>query len=273
MERLKGKTALVTGGGRGIGEAIARRFDDEGARVILADIDESSAARVASAIDGTSAHVDVSDASSVSALFSRVREQFEHLDVLVNNAGIGIRLDETEIARTRDVITRQARDRAASLPPSAHLDATLRLSNEAWHEMVRVHLDGTFYCTRAALELMAPRMSGSIINMSSVLGTAGSAGAIHYSAAKAGVLGLTRAVARDVVSRGIRVNAIAPGYVDTDMTAAYGALKPLLVAQTPMGRMGTADEIAWAAVYLASDESAFVTGQVLSPNGGYYMSQ
>jgi 3-oxoacyl-[acyl-carrier protein] reductase len=139
--------------------------------------------------------------------------------------------------------------------------------------MLAVHLDGTFFCTREALRIMAPQGSGSIVNMGSIMGTAGGTGAPHYCAAKAGILGLTRAHARELATRGIRVNAIAPGWIDTEMLTPLAEVKPLIALQTPLGRLGEADDIAWAAVYLASEEARFVTGQVLSPNGGWHMSQ
>ena len=139
--------------------------------------------------------------------------------------------------------------------------------------MLAVHLDGTFYCSREALRLMSAQGSGCIINMGSIMGTSGGLGAPAYCAAKAGILGLTRALAREVVTRNIRVNAIAPGFIDTDMTAPLGPLRRFFELQTPMGRFGDPDDIAWAAVYLASEEAKFVTGQVLSPNGGWHMSQ
>jgi 3-oxoacyl-[acyl-carrier protein] reductase len=147
------------------------------------------------------------------------------------------------------------------------------LSDEEWHRMIGVHLDGTFFCTREALKIMGPQMSGAIINLASIMGTMGGAGVSHYCAAKGGILGLTRSLARELVTRNIRVNAIAPGWIDTAMTAPLREARGLLEAQTPMGCFGEPDDVAWAAVYLASDEAKFVTGQVLSPNGGFYMSQ
>jgi 3-oxoacyl-[acyl-carrier protein] reductase len=157
--------------------------------------------------------------------------------------------------------------------PSTFNDVTLRTTDDDWHRVLAVHLDGTFFCTREAMRIMTAQRSGSVINLGSIMGTSGGGGAAAYCAAKAGILGLTRAHAREFVAQGIRVNAIAPGWIETAMTDALGPMKPLIVAQTPMLRMGDADDIAWAAVYLASDEAKFVTGQVLSPNGGWYMSQ
>ncbi len=168
---------------------------------------------------------------------------------------------------------RQAEQAAAGGPIRTHLNVTVDVTDEDWRRMLAVHLDGTFYCTREALKLMGPQGSGAIVNMGSIMGTAGGAGGAAYCAAKAGILGFTRSVAREVVTRNIRVNAIAPGYIETDMTAGLGDLRAGIEAQTPMRRMGEPDDIAWAAVYLASDEAKFVTGQVVSPNGGWHMSQ
>ncbi len=139
--------------------------------------------------------------------------------------------------------------------------------------MLAVHLDGTFYCCREALKIMGTALSGAIINMGSIMGTAGGAGSSAYCAAKAGILGFSRSLARELTTRNIRVNAIAPGWIDTDMTEPLGDYRKMIALQTPMGRLGDPDDIAWAAVYLASDEAKFVTGQVLSPNGGWHMSQ
>ena len=153
-----------------------------------------------------------------------------------------------------------------------HLDATVGLDDVAWRRMLAVHLDGTFYCTREALRLMQARGRGAIVNLSSVAALTGLASAPHYSAAKGGILAFTRAVAQDVASRGIRVNAICPGYIDTPMT---GSISPLLKAvalgRTPLGRMGEPEDVARTALFLASDDSAFFTGQWLSPNGGLFI--
>jgi 3-oxoacyl-[acyl-carrier protein] reductase len=139
--------------------------------------------------------------------------------------------------------------------------------------MLGVHVDGTFFCSREAIRLMAARMSGTIVNLSSIMGTFGRGAGTAYCTAKAAILGFTRALAHEVADRNIRVNAIAPGWIATDMTAPLQPFFPVLTAQTPMGRIGEPDDIAWAAVYLASDEAKFMTGQVVSPNGGWYMSQ
>src|SRR3954451_6123135 len=143
-----------------------------------------------------------------------------------------------------------------------HSDLTLKITDEDWRRIIAVHLDGTFFCTREGLRIMTAQQSGSIINLSSILGTTGGVGMPAYSAAKAGILGLTRALAVEVATLNIRVNAIAPGWIETSMTEPMAPLRPLLEGQTPLGRLGPPDDIAWAAVYLAADESAFVTVQV-----------
>ncbi len=146
------------------------------------------------------------------------------------------------------------------------------MSDSQWRRTLSIHLDGTFYCTREALKIMEPKGSGRIINMASIAGTTGLLGAPDYSAAKAGIIGLTKAVAREVIGRGIYVNAIAPGYIDTPLLDMLTEpMRQVLIAQTPLGRLGTPQEVAALALYLASDESTYTVGQVISPNGGYDM--
>ena len=274
MNRLSGKVALITGAARGLGLAIARRFVEEGASVIVNDVDEVAADKAASPLGGVGIGADVSDSAAVRRMFAAVAKRFGRLDILVNNAGIsGVENDPELRSKFRDKQLQQAAELAAGGPIRTHLDAAVEVTDEAWHRMIAVHLDGTFFCSREALKLMNPQLSGAIINMGSIMGTAGGAGAVAYCAAKAGILGFTRALAREVVTRNIRVNAIAPGWIDTDMTAFLDQLKAIIEAGTPMHRLGEPDDIAWAAVYLASDEAKFVTGQVLSPNGGWHMSQ
>lgn len=274
MARLEGKVALVTGAGAGIGEAIARRFRAEGARLIVNDLDGRRAEHVAIAVGGRAVAADVADSKMVADMMESVRAHEGRLDVLVNNAGIaGYESDPATAERFVGLALAQLQERMRGGPIETHSEATLTTSDEDWRRLIAVHLDGTFFCTREALRIMAPQGAGSIVNMGSIMGTAGGAGAPAYCAAKAGILGLTRSLARELATRNIRVNAIAPGWIETAMTAPLALLRPLLEGQTPLGRMGTADDIAWAAVYLASDESSFVTGQVLSPNGGWYMSQ
>ena len=265
---------MITGAARGLGLAIGRRFRDEGATVVVNDLDAGSAERAAAELGGYGLGADVSDSAAVDRMLARVGERYGRLDVLVNNAGInGIENEPARAEEFRSRMLAQAAEIGAGRPVSTHLDFTVEATDEQWRRMLAVHLDGTFYCSRAALRLMNAQGAGAIVNMGSIVGTSGVAGAAAYAAAKGGILGFTRALAREVVSRGIRVNAIAPGWIDTDMVTFLGEARGLIAMQTPMGRFGDVDDIAWAAVYLASDEAKFVTGQVLSPNGGWYMSQ
>jgi 3-oxoacyl-[acyl-carrier protein] reductase len=274
MGRLDGKLALVTGGARGIGAAIARRFREEGAAVVINDLRAESAEKTAAELGAEALAADVSDSSAVERMFREVDRRHGRLDVLVNNAGIsGLEEDPVRAEQFRQRAMQQAAELAAGGPVRTHNDRTVELTDQEWRRMLGVHLDGTFYCTREALRIMNRGQGGAIINMGSIMGTAGGAGAPHYCAAKAGILGLTRALARELATRGIRVNAIAPGWIDTEMTAPLLDYRQMIAMQTPLGRFGEVDDIAWAAVYLASDEAKFVTGQVLSPNGGWHMSQ
>ncbi|NNL65581.1 MAG: SDR family oxidoreductase [Myxococcales bacterium] len=274
MARLEGKLALITGAARGLGLAMGRRFREEGAEVILNDLDAESAEKAAAEIGGRALAADVSDSAAVSEMFAEVARRHGRLDVLVNNAGInGVESDPERAADFRARMLAQAGEAAGGGPITTHIDSTVEVTDDEWRRMLAVHLDGTFFCTREALKIMNPRLSGCIINLGSIMGTSGGAGAAAYCAAKGGILGFTRSLAREVVTRNIRVNAIAPGWIETDMTEMLGDAKRLIALQTPMGRLGDVDDIAWAAVYLASEEAKFVTGQVLSPNGGWTMSQ
>ena len=270
--RLEGKVTLVTGAGTGLGAAIARRFREEGAEIVVNDVSVQGAETVAKETDGYALVADVSDSAAVARMFEQLHEKSGRLDVLVNNAGIGAESDEVA-RRLGETAVAQVAEIAAGGPVKTHVDRTVELSDEDWRRMLAVHLDGTFYCTREALKIMNAQGSGVILNLGSIMGTTGGAGLAHYCAAKGGILAFTRSVAREVVTRGIRVNAIAPGWIETAMTDPLSAMRPLLEAQTPMGRFGDPDDIAWAAVYLASEEAKYVTGQVISPNGGWYMSQ
>jgi 3-oxoacyl-[acyl-carrier protein] reductase len=255
---LDGRVAIVTGAGSGIGHAIALRFAHEGATVFVVDIDAAGAGATVDEIGragGTANAVecDVAEPASVSALFDLVDERSGRVDVLVNNAGIA----------------------SAPLGPGEEpfpSDLPIAITDGQWDRMIRVHLYGTFACTRAAVHRMVRAgRPGSIINISSVSGMQGG-GSLHYSAAKTGVLGFTRAVAHQVGPHGIRVNAVSPGLIDTRLARARGsAASDAVIARTPLRRMGEPDDIANAVLWLASDESSFVTGQWLSPNGGLMM--
>jgi 3-oxoacyl-[acyl-carrier protein] reductase len=266
--KLQGKVALVTGGGSGIGRAVATRFADEGATVAVNDIDADAAQKTVAGIGaGLAVPADVADPEQVRAMFEKVSRELGCLDVLVNCAGIG----ETE-GFDREELRRRAETRIAETMSGqgirTHIDVAMEMTDDAWDRMIRVHLYGTFHCTREALKLMKDG-GGSIVNISSVAGLQGAPGIPHYSAAKAGILGFTKSVAQEAGSRGIRVNAICPGLIETPMIEPIPAvLRMLIIGQTPLGRAGTAEEVAATALFLASDESSFFTGQWLSPNGG-----
>ena len=276
--RLQDRIALVTGGGSGIGRAIALRFAEEGARVIVNDVTAERAQETVAAIAaraesprGRAIAADVADSGQVRRMFAEIDREFGGLDILVNNAGIA----ETA-AGDRERISAKAEARVAETmsgqPITTHWDVTQEMSDEAWHRMIGVHLNGTFFCTREALRLMARRNRGAIINMSSVAALMGLDATPHYSAAKGGILAFTRALAREVASRGIRVNAICPGYIDTPMTAPISPLmQRVILSRTPMNRMGAPGEIASTALFLASDDGSYFTGQWLSPNGGLHI--
>ncbi len=248
MSTLQNRTAVVTGAGSGIGAAIARLFAAEGARVVVAELDEARANQTARDIeaDGGKAlalPVDVGNASAVAELFAELDRRDMPADILVNNAG------NTE----------------------SELTPTAEVSDQVWDSILRVHLDGTFYCTREALRRMTPRKQGIVINLGSVAGLSGLPGASSYSAAKGGIIAFTKAVSQEVAPLGIRVNCIAPGWIDTPiLNNLPDEWRPRMVKTTPLGRLGRPEEIATVALFLASDASSFVTGQVISPNGGLY---
>ena len=203
-----------------------------------------------------------------------INNLYNKIDILVNNAGINGFENRPDIIEERNRINKaQIREYSENKTIDTHFDVTVNMSDFDWYKMINIHLSGTFFCTREALKIMNKYNSGSIINMGSVLGTTGGPSSPHYSAAKGGILAYTRALARELASRNIRVNAIAPGYIDTDMTNHLGYVKELIKSQTPMKKFGVSQDIAWAAVYLASDEAKFMTGQTISPNGGFVMSQ
>lgn len=269
--RLAGRTTLITGAARGLGARIAKRMSEEGARVVINDLSLAAARATADELGGEAVACDVSDSAAVAAMFEEAVSLVGDLDILVCNAGIsGIEGDNA--ARQR--IAERAEALARGEQPEDSLDGGIAgVTDEQWRRMLAVHMDGTFYCCREAVKLMRPRNRGSIVTMGSIMGTFGRGGGTAYCAAKAGILGFTRALAHEVAAYDVRVNAIAPGWIRTDMTDPLKPLHPMLEMQTPMGRIGEPDDIAWAAVYLASDEAKFVTGQTLSPNGGWYMSQ
>jgi len=244
---LEGKVALVTGGSQGIGESIAKALGAAGAHVVVAARGEEKAAAVAQAVvaaggKAEALRLDVGDPASVSAAFKALVEKHGKLDILVNNAGI-----------TDDGLI-------------------LRMSKESWDKVIATDLTGVFLCAQEAAKVMLKkRVSGRIVNITSVVGLMGNAGQTNYAAAKAGVVGFTKALAREIGSRGITVNAVAPGYIETSMTDFLNEdQKKALVGQIVLGRLGTANDVAGAVVYLASDAAAYVTGTCLNVSGGLY---
>lgn len=276
MGRLEGKVALVTGGASGIGRAICLSFATEGATVICNDLVVEAAQKVLDECGqqkkGLAVKADVSKSRQVAAMFDKVRKKFARLDILVNNAGIGLENAKVR-ARFNKVLEKQQAELAKEGKITTALAATQNLADEEWERMIGIHLNGTFYCTREALKIMEKQRSGKIISLASICGMTGCAGAPHYSAAKAGIMGFTRAVAREAIVSGVNVNAIAPGYIDTPMTQVIDdSVRRAIAMATPAGRFGSPQDVASVAIYLASEESNFVVGQVMSPNGGYVIA-
>ncbi len=273
--KLKDRIALVTGGGSGLGRAISLLFAEEGAHVIVNELRQEAAEQTVASMKGPAGgraiQADVSDSAQVKTMFATVEREVGGLDVLVNNAGIafGPGDDRAEVNRKSEALVMEL---LSGQGGQTHLDVTQNLSDESWRRMLAVHVDGTFFCTREALRLMSRKNRGAIVNLSSVAALTGLEVVPHYSAAKGAILAFTRAVARDVASRGIRVNAICPGYIDTPMTERMSPLiRAAVIARTPLRRTGEAHEVAATALFLASDDSSFFTGQWLSPNGGLFI--
>ena len=266
--RFEGRVVVVTGGASGLGEAMSKAFAAEGGRVAVADIRAEGAQKVAESAAGEARGYacDVSDSDAVRGLFESVASDFGDVEVLVNNAGIARR---NQAAQEKMLEQMQASLTGAE---RESLGATQQLTDEDWDRMLRIHLYGTFYCMREALKVMEGNRRGVIVNISSVAALQGLPGAPDYSAAKAGIIGITRSVAGEVSGAGIRVNAIAPGWIRTPMVQEEidPRLLPVLLAQVPLGGMGEPDHIAALALHLCSDEASYTTGQVISPNGGLH---
>jgi 3-oxoacyl-[acyl-carrier protein] reductase len=258
------RIAVVTGGASGIGQATAWRLAAGGARVAVLDIDTDRAAATVKGLDGAIAvDCDVTSTSAVEAAFAHVQERLGGLDILVNSVSpLG---DDTKKTTLGELAKRA--DPSAGAP----LSATVALTDDEWAAEFRTVLFGVFACTRAALRTMIPQHRGSVVSLSSIHGIAGGEGLPHYSAAKAGVLGFTRSVAKEVAAHGVRINAVASGYADTPLLQRMMplAMQQSVAKKTPIGRLGRAEEIAAVVCFLASDEASFVTGQTISPNGGW----
>jgi 3-oxoacyl-[acyl-carrier protein] reductase len=265
---LEGKVAVVTGGGSGIGEAICIRFAQEGARVAVLDIDEGAAKLTADlAGGGLPVVADVSDSAAVDAALVSVESELGPVEVWVNNAGIA---ERAYADRVNERAERQLAEAASAGAITTPLDGLVSMSDDEWRRMLAVHLDGTFYGARAAARSMVQRGAGSIINMASICGIEGCTGHPHYSAAKAAILGFTRACAKELIVQGVRMNALAPGFVETPLMKNMSeTLTAVVRMQTPLGRLGRPDEIAAAAAFLASDDASFFVGETVSPNGGF----
>jgi 3-oxoacyl-[acyl-carrier protein] reductase len=264
--RLNGKAMAVTGGGSGIGAAICRRLAEEGATVAALDIQLDAARHTIEEIgSGVAVHADVADSAAVEAALAHAERELGPLDALVNNAGAVGGAHLKRVTPLLEVQRREALEGEVRTP----LEALVRLSDDEWRQLLAVHLDGMFFCTRAAARLMAPRGRGAIVNMASVCGLEGCTGHPHYSAAKAGILGFTKAVAKELVVQGIRVNAVAPGHVDTSrLRGPLDAARRVIAAHTPAGRLAQPEEIAATVAFLVSDDASYYIGATLSPNGG-----
>lgn len=247
MKALEGKTAWITGSGRGIGYAIAERLAEEGAKIVIHDIDETSA-RNASEQLRSQGHEsiylvsNVTDSEQIDANVNTILEKYGSLDILVNNAGI-----------TRDGLL-------------------VRMKDNDWDSVMAVNLKGAFVCTRRTAKVMMKQRSGRIVNVASVVGIMGNAGQSNYAASKAGLIGFTKSCARELAPRGITVNAIAPGYIETEMTKVLpDAVRQSFIDQTPLGRPGTPNDVSGVVYFLVHPDSSFLTGQVVHIDGGMLM--
>jgi 3-oxoacyl-[acyl-carrier protein] reductase len=245
--KLAGKIALVTGAAQGIGKAVALLLAQNGADIVVSDINLEKAEETAKEIQGLgrkaqAVRVDVATLGDVEKMVEAILAQFGKVDILVNNAGI-------------------ARDKLI-----------LRMSEEDWDAVLNINLKGTFNCTKAVVRYMSKQKSGKIVNIASVVGEMGNAGQANYAASKAGVIGFTKTIAREFAQRGINVNAIAPGYIETPMTDALpDKVKEELRRLIPMDRLGKPEDVAEAVLFLVSESANYITGQVLNVNGGIYM--
>lgn len=248
MKRFENKIVLVTGAGRGIGASIAKRFASEGAEVIVNySGNDEAAQKTVDEITATGGQAQkykcsVNDSESVKVMIDEIIKEFGRIDILVNNAGI-----------TKDGLM-------------------LRMTDEDFDRVIDVNLKGTFNCTKYVSKYMLKKKSGKIINISSVVGLSGNAGQVNYSASKAGIIGITKSAAKELSSRGITVNAVAPGYVDTDMTKVLSDnIRNEILKNIPLQRMGNVEDISNCVAFLASEDASYITGQVISVDGGMHI--
>ena len=248
MKRFENKIVLVTGAGRGIGASIAKRFASEGAEVIVNySGNDEAAQKTVDEITATGGQAQkykcsVNDSESVKVMIDEIIKKFGRIDILVNNAGI-----------TKDGLM-------------------LRMTDEDFDRVIDVNLKGTFNCTKYVSKYMLKQKSGKIINISSVVGLSGNAGQVNYSASKAGIIGITKSAAKELSSRGITVNAVAPGYVDTDMTKVLSDnIRNEILKNIPFQRMGNVEDISNCVAFLASEDASYITGQVISVDGGMHI--
>ncbi|HPD60504.1 MAG TPA: 3-oxoacyl-[acyl-carrier-protein] reductase [Thermodesulfobacteriota bacterium] len=245
--RLHDRVAIITGGAQGIGRAIGLLLAHNGAHIVIADINEKQAEKTAQEIrmlgrKSLAVKVDVSNFSEAENLGKTVSDAFGQIDILVNNAGI-----------TRDGLF-------------------LRMKEEEWDAVITINLKSVFNCSKAVIRYLGKQRGGKIISIASVVGQIGNIGQANYAASKAGIIGFTKTLAREFASRGIMVNAVAPGFIETEMTRTLPEkVREGFISNIPLGRMGTPDEIAEAVLFLASDASNYITGQVINVNGGLYM--
>lgn len=244
---LEGRLALITGGAQGIGLTIAEELSRSGAHVILGDVNQVGAQKSADSIKEKGGHasavrLDVSNAKEVQEVFNAISKKYKPLDILVNNAGI-----------TRDGLM-------------------IRMKESDWDLVLAINLKGSFLCSQQAVKQMMKQKKGTIVNIASIVGVMGNFGQANYSASKAGIIGLTKTTARESAARGITVNAIAPGFIDTEMTRVLEeSVKEKLIEQIPLARLGLPEDIARCVQFLVSDRASYITGQVINVNGGMLM--
>ena len=249
MSKSDSRVVLITGGSKGIGRSVAYKFAEEGARIVILHYDPDEVASDETldtlkqkGVEAESHKVDVSSFEAVSEVFNDVLSRFEKIDVLVNNAGI-----------TRDMLL-------------------MRMSEADWDVVMNVNLKSVFNCTHAVIRPMLKKRSGKIVNIASVVGQIGNAGQANYAASKAGIMGFTKTIAREVAARGVNVNAVAPGFIDTEMTAVLpDKVKEGFIQQIPLGKLGKPEDVAEAVCWLSSEGASYITGQVIHVSGGMYM--